>query len=151
VRAGEKGLRIVGPVTRRLRADEVAAWIGAGRDPFDADGRPRLVVRGFTVEHVFDLSQVDPGPDAHPLPETRTWTVQRGDGPDGLWPALVALTETHPWRRRRDLIAATDVGSPVPRSPTAAAVRRQYSLPSAPGKHLLLVLLPVVDRLAGYD
>jgi hypothetical protein len=46
VRAGEKGLRIFGPVTRRLRADEVAAWNARGRDPFDACGRPRLVVRG---------------------------------------------------------------------------------------------------------
>ena len=95
VRAGEKGLRIFGPVTRRLRADEVASWLAQGRDPFDPDGRPRLVVRGFTVEYVFDLSQVDPGPDAQPLPETRPWIAQRGDGPAGLWPALVALTETH--------------------------------------------------------
>ena len=97
VRAGEKGLRIFGPVTRRLRADEVASWLAQGRDPFGPDGRPRLVVRGFTVEHVFDLSQVDPGPDAQPLREHRTWTAQRGDGPAGLWPALVALTETHGW------------------------------------------------------
>ena len=95
MRAGEKGLRIFGPVTRRLRADEVASWLAQGRDPFDPDGRPRLVVRGFTVEHVFDLSQVDPGPDAQPLPDTRPWTAQRGDGPAGLWPALVAMTETH--------------------------------------------------------
>ena len=95
MRAGEKGLRIFGPVTRRLRADEVASWLAQGRDPFDPDGRPRLVVRGFTVEYVFDLSQVDPGPDAQPLPETRTWIAQRGDGPAGLWPALVALTEAH--------------------------------------------------------
>ena len=95
VRAGEKGLRIFGPVTRRLRADEVASWLAQGRDPFDPDGRPRLVVRGFTVEYVFDLSQVDPGPDAQPLPDTRPWIAQRGDGPAGLWPALVALTEAH--------------------------------------------------------
>ena len=66
VRAGEKGLRIFGPVTRRLRADEVPSWLAQGRDPFDPDGRPRLVVRGFTVEYVFDLSQVDAGPDAQP-------------------------------------------------------------------------------------
>jgi hypothetical protein len=30
VRAGEKGLRIFGPVTRRLRADEVASWLAQG-------------------------------------------------------------------------------------------------------------------------
>jgi hypothetical protein len=95
VRAGEKGLRIFGPVTRRLRADEVASWLAQGRDPFDPDGRPRLVVRGFTVEYVFDLSQVDPGPEAQPLRENRPWIAQRGDGPDGLWPALVAMTEAH--------------------------------------------------------
>ncbi len=35
VRAGEKGLRIFGPVTRRLRADEVASWLAQRRDPFD--------------------------------------------------------------------------------------------------------------------
>ena len=95
VRAGEKGLRIFGPVTRRLRADEVPSWLAQGRDPFDPDGRPRLVVRGFTVEYAFDLSQVDPGPDAQPLPDTRPWIAQRGDGPAGLWPALAALTEAH--------------------------------------------------------
>jgi hypothetical protein len=33
VRAGEKGLRIFGPVTRRLRADEVASWLVQGREP----------------------------------------------------------------------------------------------------------------------
>ena len=30
VRAGEKGLRIFGPVTRRLRVDEVASWLPGG-------------------------------------------------------------------------------------------------------------------------
>jgi len=92
VRAGENGLRIFAPVSRRLRDDEVAACRAEGRNPFDAEGRPRLVVRGFRVEYVFDVSQVDPGPDAQPLPETRTWTAQQGDAADGLWPALVALT-----------------------------------------------------------
>jgi hypothetical protein len=53
------------------------------------------VVRGFTVEYVFDRSQVDPGPAAQPLPDARPWVAQHGDGPDGLWPALVALTEAH--------------------------------------------------------
>jgi hypothetical protein len=92
VRAGETGLRIFAPVSRRLRADEVAAWLAEGRDPFDPDGRPRRVVRGFRVEYVFDVSQVDPGPDAQPLAHTRTWTALQGDGPDVLWSALVALT-----------------------------------------------------------
>jgi hypothetical protein len=32
---GGKGLRIFGPVTRRLRADEVASWLAQRRDPFD--------------------------------------------------------------------------------------------------------------------
>jgi antirestriction protein ArdC len=95
VRAGETGLRIFGPVSRRLGAEEVAAWGAAGRDPFDRDGRPRRVVRGFTVEYVFDRSQVDPGPAAQPLPDDRGWVAQHGDGPAGLWPALVALTDAH--------------------------------------------------------
>jgi hypothetical protein len=53
------------------------------------------VRRGFTVEYLFDRSQVDPGPAAQPLPQARRWIAQHGDGPDGLWPALVALTEAH--------------------------------------------------------
>ena len=63
--------------------DEVAAWIAASRDPFDADGRPRLLVRGFTVEYVFPVDRAagrragravggtrraDRGPRLHPRP-----------------------------------------------------------------------------------
>src|SRR3712207_3368675 len=50
VRAGETGLRIFAPVTRRLSLDEVAVWRAEGREPVDPDGRPRRVVRGFRVE-----------------------------------------------------------------------------------------------------
>jgi hypothetical protein len=85
VRHGEKGLKILAPIKRRLRPDEVAEWKSQGKDPFDAAGLPRIVVRGFRIEHVFDQSQVDLLLDAEPLPERSAWIVQEGNGPAGLW------------------------------------------------------------------
>lgn len=53
VRTGEKAVRILGPVRRRVEDD--------------ATGEKRLVVVGFKGVSVFERSQVDAGPDAVPL------------------------------------------------------------------------------------
>lgn len=94
IKAGSRGFRIFGPVKSRLRPDEVAKWIAEGRNPFDSENRPRMVVRGFKVETVFDVAQVEPTEDAQPLPSARAWVSQEGHGPDGLWDQLVGMTKT---------------------------------------------------------
>jgi N-terminal domain of anti-restriction factor ArdC len=93
VTKGSKGFAILAPVKTRLRPDEVAEWIKEGRNPYDGEGRPRMVVRGFKVEYVFDRSQVELMEGREAPAEPREWISQLGNGPDGLWSALVAMTE----------------------------------------------------------
>ena len=88
--AGSKSFKIFAPIRSRLRPDEVAEWLADGRNPFDAEGKPRQVLRAFRVGSVFDRSQVQAGPDAQPVPEDRAWTAQEETGPAGVWPAIVA-------------------------------------------------------------
>ena len=75
---GEKGLRIFGPVTRRAA--------GPTRSP---PGSPPAGTRSTTTD--------GPGCScaASPWSTCSPWIAQQGDGPDGLWAALVALTEAH--------------------------------------------------------
>ncbi len=75
VRRGEKGLKILAPVTYRRQDADV-------EDP--TGSTPRVLV-GFRVAHVFDISQTD----GEPLPTIDTATVA-GDAPDRLWDAAVA-------------------------------------------------------------
>jgi hypothetical protein len=75
VRKGERGYKIYVPIRTRLRPNEVAEWLAQGRNPFDYQDRPRLVVRGFGVTSVFDLAQVEAGPDAVTL-TGRKWVEQ---------------------------------------------------------------------------
>jgi hypothetical protein len=81
------------PVKTRLRPDECTAWIKEGRQPHDGEGRPRMVVRGFKVEYVFDQSQVELMEGRETPAEPREWISQEGNGPEGLWSALVTMTE----------------------------------------------------------
>ena len=48
IKKGSKGFGVFAPVRSRLRAEEIAEWQSTGRDPFDGEGRPKMVVRGFT-------------------------------------------------------------------------------------------------------
>ncbi len=75
VRRGERGLKILAPVTYRRRDDDVE----------DSPSATARVLVGFRVAHVFDISQTD----GEPLPTIGTETVA-GDAPDRLWDATVA-------------------------------------------------------------
>jgi len=93
VRKGSKGFAILAPVKTRLRPDECAAWIKEGRSPYDGEGRPRMVVRGFKIEYVFDQSQVELMQGREAPAEPREWITQEGNGPEGLWSALATMIE----------------------------------------------------------
>ena len=67
---GERGIKILAPITYRSRPD--AADEGEDQD------RPREL-RGFRVENVWDVSQTD----GEPLPEVASARLE-GDGPAGL-------------------------------------------------------------------
>ncbi|GJF01454.1 ArdC-like ssDNA-binding domain-containing protein [Pseudonocardia sp. D17] len=86
VRKGERGYRVLAPVRRRLTEEEAAK---AGPGAYDNDGRPTIAVRGFRVEHVFDISQTD----GDPLPEVPMPAILTGEDPGGLWDQLAALVE----------------------------------------------------------
>lgn len=84
VRAGEKGIAILAPCRYRADAEDDDA-------PGDNDGvgAGRVVVRGFRVVHVFDVTSTDGPPLGPPVcPE-----LLAGDAPAGLWDALAALLE----------------------------------------------------------
>jgi antirestriction protein ArdC len=71
VRRGERGIRILAPCRYTI-------------DDADAD-EERWVLRGFKVEHVFDISQTDGEPIADVRPE-----LLSGEAPSGLWDGLAA-------------------------------------------------------------
>jgi hypothetical protein len=77
VRKGQRGSAVLAPVTyRRNDDDEKAA---------DVEDSTTREIRGWKIEHVFDISQTDGDPLAHiavPLVE--------GEAPHGLWDQLAA-------------------------------------------------------------
>ena len=81
VRKGERGLKVLAPCRYRLSEEEAAKL---GRAAVDADGRPQMVIRGFKIEHVFDISQTD----GEPLPELPRPATLTGEAPRGLWQAV---------------------------------------------------------------
>ena len=85
VRAGEKGIAILAPCRYRTSADDDSDHSGAGDDQ-PQGATSRMVVRGFRVVHVFDISQTDGDTLAQPArPE-----LLQGEAPPGLWDALAA-------------------------------------------------------------
>jgi hypothetical protein len=95
VQAGSKSYAIFAPIKTRLRADEVTEWQQAGRNLFDGQGRPKMVVRAFRPTPVFDLAQVEATDEAVELPGQREWVSQHGEGPTGVWQRLVDITAAH--------------------------------------------------------
>lgn len=85
VRRGERGIRILAPVTTRQQSTTPDT---APESTPDAEEQPRVVLRGFRVARVFDLSQTD----GEPLPEPPVH-VLTGDAPDGLTDDLRRLIE----------------------------------------------------------
>lgn len=96
VRKGEKGIRILAPVTYRTAAPGGDPTTAAGATPAsstEADGAgtgPRQLV-GFRVAHVFDIAQTD----GAPLPQGPAVTPAAGDAPDGLWAGLADQVAGH--------------------------------------------------------
>lgn len=87
VRKGEKGYKVLAPVRHRLSPEEAAERAAAGQPAYDAEGRPIMVVGGFRIEHVFDISQTE-GEQLVTVPGV-PYLV--GDDSSGLWDAVAEL------------------------------------------------------------
>lgn len=90
VRKGEKGIRILAPITSK-RTDptdtsNAAAAAGAERSNDTAEPQPKRVIAGFTSVAVFDVNQTD----GDPLPTQPRPQLLTGQAPEGLWDDLAA-------------------------------------------------------------
>lgn len=86
VRRGEKAIRVLGPVTRRVEVLDAA-----GRPVRDHAGQPKFETRMVGVKPlpVFDVSQTE----GEPLPTQPEATLLAGQAPPGLWDSLQAFVE----------------------------------------------------------
>jgi antirestriction protein ArdC len=94
VRKGERGLKIFAPCRYRLSAKEAAEL---GPSAYDNQGQPRVVVRGFKIEYVFDIAQTE----GEPLTEPPGPQALTGTGPAGLWDAVSRIVTTKGYRIER--------------------------------------------------
>ena len=94
VRRGEKAIRILGPVTRRLPLNDPT-----GRPPLDEQGRQRhgQEIIGVRPVSVWDISQTD-GP---PVPEAPQPVLLTGQAPPGLWDSLSEIVVQQGYRLER--------------------------------------------------
>jgi hypothetical protein len=77
VRKGEHGIAVLAPVTCRSNVEDEEAG--------DVEASTAREIRGWKIEHVFDISQTD----GEPLPHVTASHVD-GEAPPGLWDALTA-------------------------------------------------------------
>jgi antirestriction protein ArdC len=77
VRKGEHGIAVIAPVTYR-RSDEDAKAT-------DAEDATSHEIRGWKIEHVFDISQTD----GEPLADVEVCPIE-GEAPEDLWDSLSA-------------------------------------------------------------
>ena len=94
VRRGEKAIKILGPVTRKVELVDRRT----GEPIRDNDGRTQYVRQlvGVRPVSVFDASQVDPPVESPPEP-----TLLRGQAPPGLWDSLAELVEAEGFQLTR--------------------------------------------------
>jgi integrase len=94
VRRGEKAIKILGPVTRKVELVDRHT----GEPIRDNDGRTQYVRQlvGVRPVSVFDASQVDPPVESPPEP-----TLLRGQAPTGLWHSLAELVEAEGFQLTR--------------------------------------------------
>ncbi len=94
VRRGEKAIKILGPVTRKVELVDRHT----GEPIRDNDGRTQYTRQlvGVRPVSVFDASQVDPPVQTPPEP-----MLLRGQAPPGLWDSLAELVETEGFRLTR--------------------------------------------------
>jgi len=102
VRRGEKSYEVLAPIRHRLSFEEAAERTAAGEPAYDAEGSPSRVVRGFRIEHVFDVSQTD-GEQLASMPGV---PYLAGDGPAGLWDAVAELITEAGFQITRRALAA---------------------------------------------
>ena len=95
VRRGEHGIAALAPVTYRRQESS-----DADHDTERERDEGVRQVRGFTVEHVFDISQTE----GEELPVIAPVALT-GDAPDGLWDAIVAQIEGDGFTVRRNVCA----------------------------------------------
>ena len=81
VRKGECGIAILAPVKRHVTIESEAEPDGR-----EAEAITLRRLTGFTTATVFDISQTD----GEPIPEPVRPELLTGDGPTGLWDAIVA-------------------------------------------------------------
>ncbi|MCB0913077.1 MAG: serine/arginine repetitive matrix protein 2 [Propionibacteriaceae bacterium] len=94
VRRGERAIKILGPVTRKVELVDRLT----GEPIRDAEGRQQYVRQlvGVRPVSVFDASQVDPPVESPPEP-----TLLRGQAPPGLWDSLAELVEAEGFQLTR--------------------------------------------------
>lgn len=94
VRRGEKAIKILGPVTRKVELVDPAT----GAPIRDDQGRLQYVRQmvGVRPLSVFDASQVDPPVQTPPEP-----ILLRGEAPPGLWDSLAELVAAEGFRLTR--------------------------------------------------
>ena len=110
VRRGERGIQILAPVTYRGGHDDETEQRGD-----DEPNRPRQL-RGFKVEHVWDIAQTD----GDPVPDVRPVLLE-GEGSTGLWDLIatqVAAAGYHVARGTCTNPQANGETDPVSRSVT---------------------------------
>lgn len=98
VRKGETGIAILAPATYRATSAPTAAEPTPAAEvpePRDEEGTAARVLRGFTIAHVFDVSQTD----GDELPDVRP-TLLAGERPHELWDALAAQVAAAGYRLR---------------------------------------------------
>ena len=102
VRKGEKGLRILAPVTASRPYDRDGRLI----DTADLDSYRKSEVRwlrkmvGVKPTSVFDVAQTD----GDPLPEPPSGQLLQGAAPEGMWESLVEIAEDNGFTvEKRDL------------------------------------------------
>lgn len=85
VRKGETGIAILAPLVGRRASQDPTTE----QDAVEDASKPKLVLRGFRVTHVFDVSQTE----GAPLPEVRP-ELLAGSAPFGVWDALMDQVES---------------------------------------------------------
>ncbi|MDP9442133.1 MAG: ArdC-like ssDNA-binding domain-containing protein, partial [Actinomycetota bacterium] len=95
VERGQRGYAVLAPVrgTRRTGVDAMGErrHLEAGEEPVPTEVvESTRMIRGFTLAHVFDVSQTS-GP---PLPEPPSPTLLAGEAPRGLGVAVAELVES---------------------------------------------------------
>ncbi|WP_238384881.1 ArdC-like ssDNA-binding domain-containing protein, partial [Segeticoccus rhizosphaerae] len=88
---GQRGYQILAPNRHRQRtavdADGTSRPVGAEESVASGERiETREVIRGWRIEHSWDVVQTS----GDPLPEPPTPTLLRGQAPDGLWDTITA-------------------------------------------------------------